>query len=126
MKPDVSATAFYQIKIPPVKAAFPFIMKLTCKALVVHSGVSVTGKFWLLEAGRVTSSLLLGGSRGVPGLKDALACLVCDPTALMLLKNCLHRCCCLSAGAIPKQKLQQRNSQDLLKAAGVALKFFLF
>lgn len=68
MKPDVSATVLYQIKMPPVKADFPFIMKLTCKALVVHTGAHVTRKFCLLEAGSVASSLLLGGSRGVPGL----------------------------------------------------------
>lgn len=42
----------------------------------------------------------------------------------MLLRNCLHRCCSLSAGVSPEQNLQQRGSQDLLKVAGVTLKFF--
>lgn len=73
MKSNVSATVLYQIKMPLVKADFAFIMKLTFKAFLVQTGVRVTRKFCLLEAGSVASSLLLGGSRGVPGLQEALA-----------------------------------------------------
>lgn len=68
MKSNVSATVLYQIKMPLVKADFAFIMKLTFKAFLVHTGISVARNFCVLEVGCVTSTVLLRGSRGVPGL----------------------------------------------------------
>lgn len=52
MKSNVSATVLFQIKMPLLKADFAFIMKLTFKAFLVHTGISVARKFvfWKLNA----------------------------------------------------------------------------
>lgn len=60
------------------------ITKLLFKAFLLHTGISMTWRFCLLEAGSVASILLLRGSGGGPGLWNIFACLVCDPTAPFL------------------------------------------
>lgn len=83
MKPNVSAAGLYQIKMPLVKAdlgfyyesaiqSFPCADRSQCDRDVLSPGSWICA---FQSAERLCR---------VPGLWDALACLLCDPTAPLL------------------------------------------